>query len=445
MDVGRGRILLIHPALWTTPSSCPRVVRSRSTVQFSHPGASLVCTLPHGLTAGLANLTWVKCVVVVGDLPTLFKSHFDQDQSPPSSIEDQSWIQPGNVAWHWLPEPNAARDYERLTQYADLAALEKWPFVLVDDGFNADDIPKLVEYSQAIGVEVLIWYPSNQWNSPEDVASHISDMKTWGVKGAKIDFFLSDLQATHKQMDYILEQTAEAQLMVNFHGCPPPRGRQRQWPHLMTVEAVRGDEAYNDAFRHTVIPLTRGLIGSMDFTPSLYTAAGVFYTDEKQKEQSEQCSVGCGLAKAIVFESGWQHPGDKPEVIESYPLATRMYKELPAVWQDSDLLDGSYPGKASVVGRQSNLDGRYYFAGVFHGEEQTFDLKPTNLPDGRTFILDIVHDSPGDDGNRTAIERKIQTDVGSGSSISIPVKSNGGFSAIACESAGSDGGCLSEV
>jgi hypothetical protein len=382
---------------------------------------------------------------VVGDLPTLFKSHFDQDHSPPSSITDQSWIKPGNVAWHWLPEPTVAKNYTRLTEYVDLAAFEKWPFVLVDEGWISDDISNLVQYAEDKSVGVLIWYNSNQWESPENVAGHIADMKEWGVKGAKIDFFLSDLQATHKQMDYVLEQMAEAQLMVNFHGCPPPRGRQRQWPHLMTVEAIRGDELYNSAFRHTVIPLTRGLIGSMDFTPSLYTAAGIFFNDDRQREQSAQCSVGCGLAKAIVFESAWQHPGDKPEVIEGFPLATRMYKELPAAWEDSDLLDGSYPGTAIVVGRHSTALDRYYFAGVFNGDEQTFDLKPTNLPEGITFVLDVVHDSPGDDDDRTAIERTIHTGIESGSSISIPIKSNGGFTAIACETAGSDGGCLSEV
>lgn len=383
--------------------------------------------------------------LVVGDLPTLFKSHFDQDNHTPTNITDQSWITPGNVAWHWLPEPFAASNYTRMTEYVDLAAVEKWPFVLIDDGYNPDDIPRLVQYAEPKGVGVLIWYNSNRWNSTSDVAGNIADMKNWGVKGAKVDFFLSDLQPVHVQMDYVLSQTAEAQLMINLHGCPPPRGRQRQWPHLMTVEGIRGDELYNSAFRHTVIPLTRGLIGSMDFTPSLYTAAGISFNEDRQKEQSEQCSVGCGLAKAIVFESGWQHPGDKPEVIESYPLAVRMYKELPAAWQDSDLLSGSSPGKAIVVGRRSDSLNRHYFAGVFNGDEQTYDLKPTNLPEGKSFVLDVVHDSPGNDGNRTAVERTIHKDINSDSSVSIPVKSNGGFAAIACETAGTDGGCLSDA
>jgi len=384
-------------------------------------------------------------IAVVGDLPTLYKSHFDQDNHQPTNIADVSWIKPGNVAWHWLPEPFVVGNYTRLQEYVDVAALEKWPYVLLDEGWSEDNLVNLIQYAEPLGVGIIIWYHSNRWNSTTDVAARIADMKSWGVKGAKIDFFLSDVQAVHAQEDYILSQTADAQLMVNFHGCPPPRGKQRQWPHLMTVEGIRGDELYNSAFRHTVIPLTRGLIGSMDYTPSLYTAAGIFYNDDRQRQQSEQCSVGCGLAKAIVFESGWQHPGEKPEVITNYPLAVRMYKELPSSWEDSDLLAGSYPGRAIVVGRRSDALSRHYFAGVFNGGEQTFDLKPTNLPTGKSFFLDVVHDSPGDDTDRTAIERTIYTDVNSDSSISIPIKSNGGFTAIACETAGADGGCLSEA
>ncbi|KAF5614627.1 glycoside hydrolase family 97 [Fusarium tjaetaba] len=416
--------------------------------QLSHSDGSLNYTfyLAEGGVVEVQKAVFTPWrIAVVGDLPTLYKSHFDQDNHEPTNVTDLSWIKPGNVAWHWLPEPDAVHNLTRLEEYVDVAALEKWPFVLIDEGWSEDTVTKLVNYAELQGIGVIIWYPSNQWNSTSDIVTHIADMKSWGVKGAKLDFFLSDVQAMHAQQDSILSQMAEAQLMVNFHGCPPPRGMQRQWPHLMTVEAIKGDEHENSAFRHTVIPLTRGLVGSMDFTPSLYTAAGISYSDERQRQQLEQCSVGCGLAKAIVFESGWQHPGERPEVIRSYPLAVRMYKELPSSWQDSDLLSGSYPGKAIVVGRRSDTLNRHYFAGVFNGAEQTFDLKPTNLPTGKTFVLDVVHDSPGNDTDRTAIDRTIHTDVDSGSSISIPIKSNGGFTAIACETAGADGGCLFEA
>lgn len=44
-------------------------------------------------------------------------------------------------------------------------------------------------------------------------------------------------------MDYyidLLEDAAKYKLMVNFHGATIPRGWQRTYPHLMTMEAVYG-------------------------------------------------------------------------------------------------------------------------------------------------------------------------------------------------------------
>ena len=61
--------------------------------------------------------------------------------------------------------------------------------------------------------------------------------------------------------------------MVNFHGATIPRGWQRTYPHLMTMEAVYGAEWYNNkpiltdrAAEHNVtLPFTRNVIGSMDY------------------------------------------------------------------------------------------------------------------------------------------------------------------------------------
>ena len=36
----------------------------------------------------------------------------------------------------------------------------------------------------------------------------------------------------------ILDDAADYELMVNFHGCTVPRGWSRTYPNLMTMEAV---------------------------------------------------------------------------------------------------------------------------------------------------------------------------------------------------------------
>ena len=80
--------------------------------------------------------------------------------------------------------------------------------------------------------------------------------------------------------DAILAATEANKLMVEFHGCTIPRGLQRTWPQVLTMEAVRGAEAiHNKPGRnpfppayYTTLPFTRNLAGSMDYTPLTFTA-----------------------------------------------------------------------------------------------------------------------------------------------------------------------------
>ena len=56
--------------------------------------------------------------------------------------------------------------------------------------------------------------------------------------------FQSDKQNMVQHYLGILSDAADAKIMVNFHGCTVPRGWQRTWPHLMSMEGVRGAECY---------------------------------------------------------------------------------------------------------------------------------------------------------------------------------------------------------
>src|SRR5690606_29181859 len=71
-------------------------------------------------------------------------------------------------------------------------------------------------------------------------------LKSLGFAGVKVDFFLSEKQYMIDYYQSILEDAAQNQMMVYFHGCLVPRGWARTYPHLMTYEAVRGAEWYNN-------------------------------------------------------------------------------------------------------------------------------------------------------------------------------------------------------
>jgi hypothetical protein len=99
-------------------------------------------------------------------------------------------------------------------------------------------------------------------------------LKDWGER-VKVDFLQSDKQDVISLYHDIMKDTAAHQIMVNFHGCTLPRGWDRTFPHLMSMEAVRGEECYIFDSRcpemapgqNTILPFTRNAVGPMDYTP----------------------------------------------------------------------------------------------------------------------------------------------------------------------------------
>jgi hypothetical protein len=188
----------------------------------------------------------------------------------------------------------------------------------------------------------------------------------WGVKGVKVDFFQSDKPQIIKQYFDILKDAADNKIMVNFHGCTMPRGWNRTWPNLVSMEAVRGAESYKfdsaytekAIWHNTILPFTRNVIGSMDYTP-------VTFSNQKYPHKT---TFGHELALSIVFESGILHLADNCESYRTLPEAPKNFlKDVPVVW-DSSLLLAGYPGKDCVIARKSG--DTWYIAGIIGTNEK---------------------------------------------------------------------------
>lgn len=106
---------------------------------------------------------------------------------------------------------------------------------------------------------------------------------------------------------------------------------------------------------NTIIPFTRNVVGSMDYTP-------VIFSDLKNEHKTTYAHE---LALSIVFESGWQHFGDAVEQYLKLPDgALTILKRVPTVWDEVKLLEG-YPGKHVVLARRK---GSSWFIGAINGE-----------------------------------------------------------------------------
>jgi hypothetical protein len=354
-------------------------------------------------------------VAIAGDLATVTGSMLVDDLAPPSRLTDTSWIRPGTVAWSWLSEHSSPGDPVRQMQYIDFAARNGWPYVLIDEGWSAAWVPDVVRYARARGVDVLLWFRWTDLQTPQQRDTVLPMLRSWGVAGVKVDFMDSDSQATFQWYDAILQATAAEHLMVNFHGATIPRGLQRTWPHVMSVEAVRGAEQFRTrAATNTIFPFTRNVVGSMDYTPVTWAV-----TDRDTTDAHE-------VALALVYESGWTHPADKPETYEAHPEALRTLDQLPTVWDSSRLLAGA-PGRSAAMARRSG--DRWWIGDISAEAARTFSAGLGFLGGGR-YLAETLFD--GDHGlvRESHIVRRTDT-------LSVPEQANGGFVTVVCPYTGS--------
>ena len=315
-------------------------------------------------------------VVIIGHLSDIVASTLVTDVSEPCQLKDTSWIEPGVVSWIYWAYNHGSNDYNIIKKYVDMAATLHLPYMLIDAEWDTMKDGKTIEdavaYAKSKGVKPMIWYnssvgwvdgaptPKYRLNKPEDREKEFAWCEKIGVAGVKIDFFSGDNQMN---MDYcldLLESAAKHHLLVNFHGATIPRGWQRTYPHLLSMEGVYGAEWYNNvptftkqaASHNATLPFTRNVIGPMDYTPCAFSDSQHPHITTNAHE----------LALTVLYESGLQHLADKPESYYAQPKAVQdFFSTLPVVWDETHLLSG-YPGQNVVMARRhGNI---WYVAGI---------------------------------------------------------------------------------
>ena len=337
-------------------------------------------------------------VIIVGKLEDVVASTLVTDVSEPCRIDDTSWIKPGSVSWIYWAYNHGSNDYQIIRQYVDMAVDMHWPYVLIDAEWdemkNGGSIEDAIRYALDRGIKPLLWYnsstawlkawgapgPHERLNAPELREREFAWLEKMGVAGVKIDFFAGDKQETMEYCIDLLECAARHHLLVNFHGATIPRGWQRTYPNLMSVEAVYGAEWYNNnatltpkaAAHNATLPFTRNVIGPMDYTPCTFSDSQHPHITTHAHE----------LALSVLFESPLLHWADKPESYLAQPRDVRDFMSaLPTTWDETRLL-GGYPGEWVVMARRSG--STWYVTGI-NGKDtaQTLSFDTSILPKGR--------------------------------------------------------------
>ena len=211
----------------------------------------------------VAERTWVSPwrVLIIGGLSDIVESTLVTDVSDPSKVEYTEWINPGMVSWIYWAYNHGSKDYQKVKEYIDLAAEMHWPYNLIDwewdEMSNGGNLQDAVKYTLNKGIKPLLWYNSStNWigpgplfrlNKKQDREKEYAWLSEMGIAGIKVDFFSGDSVSTMNYYIDLLEDAIKYKLMLNFHGATIPRGWQRTYPHMMSIEGVYGAEWYNNA------------------------------------------------------------------------------------------------------------------------------------------------------------------------------------------------------
>jgi hypothetical protein len=368
-------------------------------------------------------------IIAVGSLKTIMESTLGTDLAKPAIKIDTSFIKTGKSAWSWVLLKDDSTVYKVQKRFIDYAADMHWQYCLVDADWDKKigyaQAADLAAYATSKKIGLILWYNSaGSWNTTpygprskmvtkESRLQEFEKLEKMGVKGLKIDFFGGDGQSFVNYYQDILSDAAAHHLLINFHGATLPRGLQRTYPNLMTVEAIKGmefrtfsQETEDEQPVHcTTIPFIRNIFDPMDYTPMALV---------KIPNIKRSTSTAFELALSVVFQSGIQHFAEIPEGMAKMPVYVKSFlQELPTHWDDVRFIDG-FPGKRVVIARRSGTT--WYVAGI-NGEStaKQFDLDLSFLKKAGKMIGD------GSASNLT------ESQVTPGKSTRVDVKAAGGF------------------
>jgi hypothetical protein len=372
-------------------------------------------------------------VIAMGSLATVTESTLGTDLAAPAIAFDKAKVKPGHASWSWALLKDDATVFDVQKKFIDYAVDMGWDYTLVDADWDRkigyEKLGELAAYASSKGIGLLAWYNSSgAWNKTEMTpksklltheqrVAEFARLAKLGVKGVKIDFFGGDGKSMIQYYVDILNDAAQAGLLVNFHGATLPRGWARTYPNLMTTEAVRGlefttftQQDQDAVVRHAaMLPFARNLFDPMDFTPM------VFGDIPKIRRVTRN---GFELAESVLFVSGIQHFAETPEGMATAPGYVKAFlHDLPRSWDEVKLVD-AYPGRYAVIARKS---GNAWYVAGFNADDTDLSLD---------LDLGFLAGREGQLITDGATERAFSQSAIGGGKQRISIKAHGGFVAV---------------
>lgn len=439
----------VYPALFHTDGtwiilSETAIGRNYCGSRLSHvPGANLfgvefptvIESFPGGVAKPTSTLPWDSPwrLIAIGDLATITESTLGTDLADPAIPGDFSFVKPGRASWSWALLKDNSVNYDTQKEFIDYAANMTWEYCLVDVNWDQnigyDRIAELSKYARKKGVGLILWYNSaGSWNTTpytprNKLLTHESRVKEFkrlhdmDIAGIKVDFFSGDAQSMMDYYQDIFTDAAQYDLVVNCHGTTLPRGWERTYPNLVTMEAIKGFEyvtfeqqnANQEAIQSTIIPFTRNVFDPMDYTPVSFSEIPRIHRVTTDAFE---------LALSVIFNSGVQHFAEIPQGMAAVPsYVKKVMQHVPVAWDETKFVTG-YPGKLVVLARRSG--DTWYVAGI-NGENSEKKVA-LELPFLNSLRGTLITDG---DNDRSFTQKSMN--LASNKSYTISLRGNGGF------------------
>ncbi|MDZ7317279.1 MAG: glycoside hydrolase family 97 protein [candidate division KSB1 bacterium] len=392
-------------------------------------------------TTGARAFPW-RVMLLAGREADLLENTLVYCLAPACRLPETDWIRPGKCTDDWTIDTNlygvpfrAGLNTETYKFYIDFAARFRIPYVMLDAGWsNNDDLfqinPKVdfegvLRYAKEKGVGLFLW--TLALTLDRQLEEILPRFQRWGIKGIMVDFMDRDDQQMVRFYRRIAEATARHQLMVLFHGAYKPTGLRREFPNVITREAVLGHEYNKWSDRVTpehiaCLPFIRMTAGPLDFEGGSMLNV---HPHEFHPFFSRPMSQGTRiheLALYVIFESPLQYQAGNPSDYLREPDFTQFLVDIPTIWDETKAIDGAV-GEYVLLARRRGTE--WHLAAISDRNPRRFEV-PLSFLDNGLWQAEIWAD--GINADRYASDyRQEQRIVTSNETLRIDLAPSGGF------------------
>ncbi|PKF73506.1 glycoside hydrolase family 97 protein [Chryseobacterium sp. PMSZPI] len=301
------------------------------------------------------------------------------------------------------------------------------------------DIKMLNEYAHSKGIKLIMHHETSgsATNYERWADKAFQTMNKYGYDAVKTGY-VGDIiprgehhysQWTINHYYRIAEKANDYKIMINSHESVRPTGESRTYPNYISAEAARGTEyeafGGNKPDHQTVLPFTRWMGGSMDYTPGIFQTKLDYYFPGDTR--FVKTTLAKQLALYVTMYMPLQMAADLPENYKKHMDAFQFIKDVAADWDDTKILSAE-PGDYVITARKAKGTENWFVGGITDENKREYTVDFSFLDKGKKYEATIYEDGKDADYIDNPQSYNIyKKEITSKSKINFKMVRSGGF------------------